>query len=226
MTYRLAIVRIRTGAVEHVFSGGRAYVDIPGTKIRVPSPTPGWEGGGELVYARKVLDAATGEPLKGGPKPDQLVKVRYIASEGPPRYRIVMVVDDAVGKWQHATRVASFRYNPDVDRVEENRGVKDMPAAQVNAALIARVKSDAGQRIVAIVPEWKQRNLIARAALLSRKGEANWSADDSAAWAAGEAVWNRVVAIRSNSDAAEQVIIDSPTPADKQAAYDAIVWPS
>lgn len=76
------------------------------------------------------------------------------------------------------------------------------------------VKDEAYRRIVAIVPEWRQRNLTARAAILSEKGRANWTAQELAEWEAGEALWARVKALRDASDVIEAL---DPIPQDYTA---------
>jgi hypothetical protein len=73
------------------------------------------------------------------------------------------------------------------------------------------VKIEAYRRIVAICPEWRQRNLTARAAILADKGRALWSADERAAWDAGRALWDIIDAIRAASDAIEAM---TPIPPD------------
>ena len=74
-----------------------------------------------------------------------------------------------------------------------------------------QVKDEAYRRIIAICPEWKQRNLTAQAAQLAKKGEANWTPEEAAAWAAGEAIWNQIAAIRVKSDLLEAM---DPIPVD------------
>lgn len=66
-----------------------------------------------------------------------------------------------------------------------------------------QVKTEAMRRILAILPEWKQRNLTAQAVVLAAKGAANWTAEEQAAWEAGTALWGRIVAIRTASDVIE-----------------------
>lgn len=73
------------------------------------------------------------------------------------------------------------------------------------------VKNEAYRRIVSIVPEWKQRNLTAQAAILADKGRANWTTEELAAWDAGEALWARVAAIRAASNTIEAM---DPIPQD------------
>jgi len=83
--------------------------------------------------------------------------------------------------------------------------VADIPAT------VEMVKAEAGRRIIAICPEWKQRNLTAQAAQLAKKGEANWTPEEQAAWDAGEALWNQIAAIRAKSDLLEAM---NPIPVD------------
>ena len=99
------------------------------------------------------------------------------------------------------------------------------PAAPVKARLRARVKAAAAVRILAIVPEWKQRNLTAQAALLAVKGQANWTAEERASFAAGRAIWDRVLAIRLASDKIEAAIEASPSGKAAHDAYVAARWP-
>lgn len=76
-----------------------------------------------------------------------------------------------------------------------------------HGAIAARkVKAEAYRRIVALVPEWKQRNLIAQATQLLKIGPANWTPAQQAAWNAGDALWTQVAAIRAASDANEALI--------------------
>ncbi|WP_341702625.1 hypothetical protein [Ferrovibrio sp.] len=80
-----------------------------------------------------------------------------------------------------------------------------------DATLVQALRDEAYRRIVLIFNAQgnerdaiaKQRNLTAQAATLLRKGEANWTTDDSNAWAAGEALWGRVEAIRAASNTLE-----------------------
>lgn len=86
-------------------------------------------------------------------------------------------------------------------------------------ATVDRVKAEAYRRIIEICPEWKQRNLTAQAAQLAKKGEANWTAEEAAAWDAGQAIWDQISAIRAASDTIEAM---DPIPAN---FYDLPDWP-
>jgi len=68
---------------------------------------------------------------------------------------------------------------------------------------VAHVRAEAARRILAIAPEWKQRNLTAQAAILAEKGRDNWTAAEEAAWTAGSAIWASVAVIRTASDVIE-----------------------
>lgn len=82
-----------------------------------------------------------------------------------------------------------------------------------------QVKAEAYRRIITICPEWQQRNLTAQAAQLAKKGEANWTPEEAAAWAAGETLWGQIAAIRAASDVIEAM---DPIPAN---FYDLPDWP-
>lgn len=79
----------------------------------------------------------------------------------------------------------------------------DEEFAVLNPATLEEVKIEAHRRIVAIVPEWKQRNLLAQAALLTDKGRENWTAEETADWDAALVIWAQVAAIRARSDEIE-----------------------
>jgi hypothetical protein len=74
-----------------------------------------------------------------------------------------------------------------------------------------QIKAEAHRRIVAIIPGWQQRNLTAQAAQLAEKGRANWTAEELAAWDAGQAIWDQVKAIREASNLIEAM---EPIPTD------------
>lgn len=76
---------------------------------------------------------------------------------------------------------------------------------------VEEVKREAYRRIVSICPEWKQRNLLAQASILAEKGRANWTAEELAAWDAGEVIWQSIAGIRKASDDIEAM---DPIPVD------------
>jgi len=88
--------------------------------------------------------------------------------------------------------------------------------------LPAQVKAEAMRRILDIAPEWKQRNLTAQAAILAKKGEANWTAEEQSAWDAGEEIWYKILQIRAASDQIEAL---DPIPQDFAESDIWPVWP-
>ena len=89
--------------------------------------------------------------------------------------------------------------------------------AQQEAERIAAIKAEAGRRIVAIYPEWKQRNMTAEAAALIRYEAAGTiTAEQSARLDALEPSWAWIASVRAASDQAES---DGKT-------VDQIEWPA
>ena len=74
------------------------------------------------------------------------------------------------------------------------------------AVLVTHIKEEAGIRILAIVPEWKQRNLTARAAMFAKQvaDGTPLTTEQEAEWVAGVAMWTKVDAIRTKSDVLEE----------------------
>lgn len=117
-----------------------------------------------------------------------------------------VVIDDrpVTETWQRAVR--------DTVPVQDANGnwtlgwtVEDIPAT------VEMVKAEAQRRILNILPEWKQRNLTARAAELAIKGQANWTAEETAEHAAGQVIWDQIKLIRTKSDELEAM---TPIPSD------------
>lgn len=80
------------------------------------------------------------------------------------------------------------------------------PKAAALADKIATVKAEAQARIFAILPAWKQTNLLAQGlnnALAFGNDRANWPADQQAIAAAADIAWAKIVQIRLASNAIE-----------------------
>lgn len=71
------------------------------------------------------------------------------------------------------------------------------------ATVTKQIKAEAHRRILALVPEWRQRNLLAQAVLLSEKGRGTWTTEEQGAWDAGQSLWTQIAMIRAASDALE-----------------------
>ncbi|WP_306143023.1 hypothetical protein [Roseibium sp. MMSF_3412] len=85
----------------------------------------------------------------------------------------------------------------------------------------ADVKAEASRLILAIAPDWKQRNYIARATELVRKVQTDGSltTDEQNEETAMKALWAKVNAMRAKSDELEAL---SPIPADYAAQLAAV----
>ncbi len=81
------------------------------------------------------------------------------------------------------------------------------PLDGFKAERITAIKSEAQERIYAIVPAWKQTNLLARSIeLRDIKEERAWTTEEAAQDAGIKALWAAVKAVRSASDTAEAAV--------------------
>jgi len=100
----------------------------------------------------------------------------------------------------------------DDDTYAENYNVDGTPASDTPIDPSA-VKSEAGRRIVAICPEWQQRNYIATDLTYTKiiQGGGSLTAEQESDRAEMEAVWTTIQGIRTKSD---EIEVMSPIPAD------------
>lgn len=73
------------------------------------------------------------------------------------------------------------------------------------------VKGEAHRRIVQVVPEWKQLNLLARYTELIKIGEQNWTSEQQEEAFLIETTWDKVKHIQAKSNELESM---SPIPED------------
>lgn len=88
--------------------------------------------------------------------------------------------------------------------------------ADAKGQRIAEIKDAARERILAICPEWKQTNLLARGTELLLRvqlGGAPPTEAEQAEIVAGQAIWTEIKAIRTASDVAEAAVNAATTPA-------------
>lgn len=85
-----------------------------------------------------------------------------------------------------------------------------MPVFNRKDKRIAEIKAKAGELIVAIAPEWKQRNMTAAGLELTSKRAQGQTltADELSTEAAIVALWAQIKAIRDHSDQLEQDVLD------------------
>lgn len=91
-----------------------------------------------------------------------------------------------------------------VDKTEEEK-------IQYREDQIRKVKAEAKRRIISIVPEWKQRNMIAHRLELLLIGKDAWTQEQRDENLALELIWETVKMIRVKSDALEAI---NPIPED------------
>lgn len=137
------------------------------------------------------------------------------------RREIVDPEDASFAAWLAAGRIATR-----IATTGELADVLKRQAPQCGSFVLcaptaADVKAEAYRRIVAIVPEWKQRNLLAQATLLDKQiaDGTPLTTPQQAEWDAGEAIWDQIAAIRAASDVIEAM---DPIPPDFQ---DDSYWP-
>jgi len=86
--------------------------------------------------------------------------------------------------------------------------------ARRRASAVEAVKQEASRRILAIAPDYRQRNLLARSVELLRIGEANLTQEQRDEVLAIELIWETIQMIRARSDAIEAM---QPIPSDYAA---------
>ena len=107
----------------------------------------------------------------------------------------------------------------EADQVTAVWTVAERPLDEVKSALIRQVKQEAGATILAAYPDWKQRNMIARAVELTRLARSvTLNSDEVAEEIALQAAWDWIVDIRTVSDAKEAAIQAATTHAAALAA--------
>jgi hypothetical protein len=90
------------------------------------------------------------------------------------------------------------------DAITQGWAVRDLTADELNARKAA-IKAEARRRILAIFPDWKQTNMVARGVELQDAWRRNseWSVGEAAEAAALQTAWNWIKSVRAASDALE-----------------------
>lgn len=89
------------------------------------------------------------------------------------------------------------------------RGFAPHEVASLRSSKAAQVKAQAAARILNLYPDWKQRNMTARAAaLLAIRLDRAWTVDEAAESAELQGAWDEVSAIRAASNVIEAAIPD------------------
>jgi len=169
-----------------------------------------WNGGTpRVVRSNKRLQLSNGDIVLNA-QPDPMVDLYNYVETGPAPSRFQHALTTAYennGWTITATRTAAWS---DVSLIRERR--------------MADVRAEAGARILAVLPDWKQRNLTARGVELTAKGAANWSVDELAEWQAGQILWGWVKSVRAASDAFDLAISVTTDP--ETAVSMSPAWPA
>lgn len=125
--------------------------------------------------------------------------------------------------WQVQVKPTQTEFNTVAWDIAQRAWVAtDKPLEDVQVRLIEKIKADANNRILESLPEWKQRNLIARAAELSDKRiDGPLTAEEESERQALKGEWAGVTAIREASDTAEANVTAAQSVAAAIAAYEA-----
>lgn len=129
---------------------------------------------------------------------------------------IVRVYEGSRPETDDRTHTAQLDPTPTLkgERWEQPWIVTALTANQIAAyddGIRTSIKEEAGNRILLLAPEWKQRNATARGLELLRKGEANLTTEEQAEVAAMDALWAEVKRLRTVSDQLEAM---DPPPQD------------
>jgi len=123
----------------------------------------------------------------------------------------IRAADGNVNSWAHSGKPRELRegesYIYDVATIEDAKPDKQK-AAEARASVVKSIKSKAGHAILALAPEWKQRNALARMLeLVNQKVDGGTlTAEEDAEVAAVESLWATVKAIRAQSDVDEAAV--------------------
>jgi hypothetical protein len=138
-----------------------------------------------------------------------------VSDETKASYQVYPVIEEPSPTYNEATQ-RIVRQQPQlinnqwtvkwviVDKTEEEQ-------IQYREDQIRNVKAEANRRIIAIAPEWRQRNMIARSVELLSIGKDAWTQEQRDENLALELVWETVKMIRAKSDQLEAM---NPIPED------------
>lgn len=149
------------------------------------------------------------EPVLPSPQPS-CTKHEAVRRVGP--------IQDDLGNWVWDYEVYSIV-------PEEPEALTNYLNNLKNAA-ITSIKQTAAAKILAVLPEYKQSNLTARAAELALAGlTRSLTFDEQAEITAGQAYWNRIKAIREHSNSLEELLNLATTVEDFDSIDTVDGWP-
>jgi hypothetical protein len=123
----------------------------------------------------------------------------------------IRAADGNVNSWAHSGKPRELRegesYIYDVATIEDAKS-EAQKTAEATASAVKAIKVKAGADIIALAPEWKQRNALARMLeLVNKKVDGGTlTAEEDAEVAVVESLWATVKAIRAQSDIDEAAV--------------------
>lgn len=134
-----------------------------------------------------------------------------------------VIENESLSAWE---RIGNLPTTVAMDATTIAPEVLATPLADWKVRRLATIRQDAHARIVATVPEFKQLNMLARAAeLLKKLASDTITQDESDELAGFETVWGSIAAIRTASNAVEEGIESATTQAEVETAYAGVTWP-
>ncbi len=98
-----------------------------------------------------------------------------------------------ISKWNILLENGKKAPMPSMDELKAAYAASQLPTQE-------DLRTEAQRRILAALPDWKQRNDLSRMLELYRKSEANWSTGERAEVAEIEANWSWLKSVRTASD--------------------------
>ena len=125
------------------------------------------------------------------------VSLLYRRDDGG-NHRLSVTPDDDLSDLPDAAQTDIRAHWAGMDRAAWEALVRPLP----EPVTAADIKGEAERRILALLPDWKQRNLNSRGVelVLALVGNRGWTPEEAAEAATIQAQWDRVKAIRARSD--------------------------
>ncbi|MCA8908060.1 MAG: hypothetical protein KDA49_03450 [Rhodospirillaceae bacterium] len=160
------------------------------------------------------------------------VKLRETLADGSFRRRVLTPDSSLDGLPDALVDACAAHWTP--DRVAEWRAAlpdsTPAPLAQAKAEHLAAIRAEAGRRITAVAPDYRQRNVLARSvelleAAILRGGFDGLTEDEQTEATAARAMWARINPIRQHSDVLEALAAAAPDAATLAAIDVSVGWP-
>jgi len=171
-----------------------------------------------MIYAKVIDGAIVARETKSAP-------VSKLSSDGGPVWR--PIEDGGQPDYDVATQTLVKSEVIEQTRVLITRTPTEKTLDAAKAARIGDINEEAGARIIAIMPEYKQRNALALGLEMATTYGANpayWPSAEQAIYAATSANWATIKSIRDASNIAVEAVTAAASNADVRAVT--VAWPN